>query len=406
MVDGTHGYALAGTDWDRYRLLRTVDGGRRWMQATTIRAVALPTVAGRFVFFPTKLRAGVFAVERSDDGGRTWARSRPVRDPKGEIGQIDVVDARHVFLAFGEGAAAGSSAQALYTSGDGGRTWRFVSRTDVTGRKPNALPFGCDKDGFGFATPSRGFAGGYCAGGLPFLYRTDDGGRIWRRVSLPAPRACACDTSAPRFFDARDGVLAIVGWVNDGSGGPFARVYWTHDGGDHWRGSRAPVGRAAPVAVADLRSAWLLGGAPGDTRHPGTRLVRTADAGRTWRTERLPFDGSAYALDAVDADTAFALGPRFLLRTDDGGRSWRSVGPVPLWLTALAARQAQRLHDPTPSLVTYTLGRQDVIGMRGSFACGDCSHGPATQTVRGTIARFVVDPRTHVIDGFSLRMIR
>lgn len=334
MVDDLHGYGLSGQDTGAYRLLRTDDGGRRWQDVTpgagTIHPSGPAGVHGRStVIVSTRLRAGVFAVERSDDGGRTWRRSLPIRDEHGlGIGRPLLLDARRLYVALDEGSAAGSQAQALYRSDDGGRTWRFVSRTDVSGRRPRALPFGCDKNGFGFATASRGWAGGYCPGGPPFLYRTDDGGRSWRRQPLPGLAQCACNVSAPRFFTRRSGALDVIGFTM--SGKPLVRVYWTSDGGDRWRASEPPAGRASgAVSYADARTAWLTAGPPGGTGRRFDRLYRTSDAGRRWQTVALPFDADGYQLDALGAAVAYAVRPypgrSSILRTQDGGRSWRTI---------------------------------------------------------------------------------
>ncbi len=338
MVDDLHGYALSGQDPDAYRLLRTSDGGRHWADVTpgggTVHPSGPIAIVGRSTrLFAIKLRAGVFAVERSDDGGRSWRRSLPFRDRHGlGIGPPSAVDARHLYVALDEGAAAGSQSQALYTSGDGGRSFRFVSRTAVSRARPGTLPFGCDKNGFGFATPTRGFAGGYCAGGAPFLYRTDDGGRSWRRQAISGVALCACGVSAPRFFTARDGALSLIGFTENGSGRPLVRVYWTGDGGSHWRGSGPNADRAIAVSLADTRTAWVAAGRPGRLRGPFDRLFRTTDAGRHWQTSRLPFDADGYQLDAVSATLAYAFRPvdggGSILRTEDGGRSWQKIRTV------------------------------------------------------------------------------
>jgi photosystem II stability/assembly factor-like uncharacterized protein len=338
MIDDVDGYALSGLNPDAYRLLRTNDGGRMWVDVTPGGGTIHPSGPITFVgtttrLFSTKLRKGVFAVERSDDGGRSWQRSLPFKDPHGlGVGQPFAVDARHLYVAIGEGAAAGSEGQSLYASSDGGHSWRFVSRTDVSRVPPRTLPFGCDKNGFGFSTPTRGWAGGYCAGGYPFFYRTDDGGRSWRRQPLAAPAQCACDTSAPRFFTPRVAVLYVLGFTTNGSGKPLLRVFWTSDGGRHWRASDPHSGRASVVSFADSRTAWVLANRPGGIRGPFNRLFRTTDAGRHWQMLKLPFDGANYQLDAASATLAYAFravdGSSFILRTEDGGRSWQRIRTV------------------------------------------------------------------------------
>jgi photosystem II stability/assembly factor-like uncharacterized protein len=337
MVDATRGYALGGGS-DTYRVLRTVDGGRSWLDVTpgrgTYRATSAITIVGKVLLFSTRVRNGRFAVERSSDGGRTWKQSLPFRDRRGSPapGQPFSIDGRHLYLAVNEGAAAGSSGQALFTSSDGGRSWQLISQTQ-NGNNPRShqLSFGCDKDGFGFATPRRGFAGGYCAGGLPFFYRTNDGGRTWRRQLLPVPQQCACETTAPTFFSPTVGVLSVYGFDVNGGGKPFMRVLWTRDGGTHWIGSSPHIGRVSRPVVVDATTVWVAGQPPGSLRAPFNRLYHTEDAGARWAITRLPFDAQNYQLDPLNRHTIFALetllGTRSIAVSHDGAHSWQTITP-------------------------------------------------------------------------------
>jgi photosystem II stability/assembly factor-like uncharacterized protein len=337
MLDADHGYALSGKGiTNSHRLLWTTDGGHIWRDAgagdSRILASSPVTIIGtKTRLFSTTLSGDRFAVERSDDAGITWHRSLPFRDSHGApaIAQPFAIDKRHLYVAVQEGAAAGSSGEALFTSSDGGHSWKFVSRTDPSGRAPHLLPFGCDKNGFGFATSRRGWAGAFCAGGQPFFYRTEDGGHTWRRQALPAPQQCACETSAPRFFTPRDGVLYVNGFTANGGGKPFTRLYWTSDGGEHWKGSVPSVGRTARIVFSDEKTVWLTAQKRGDLRAPFNRLGRTTNAGASWQTTKLHFDASNYLLDPISGTTAFAASADYLshtiLLTRDGGRSWKTV---------------------------------------------------------------------------------
>lgn len=322
MADARVGYLVGGRETATVmRLYRTSDGGRSWRDVSPGDPLAPPTTAGaRVVYVPVRVHGSIL-VERSSDGGATWHSSAPVPDRRvAGPGRVVRVDAQHLFLTLGEGAAAGSSAQSLWRSDDGARTWRFVSRTGTS------LPFSCDKSGVGFATPKRGWATGACAGGPAFFYRTDDGGRSWRRLVLAGLARCACDVSPPTFVDPRHAAFGVNGFPQAG-GRPVFRVYWTNDGGVHWRATEPPAGRIASPQVVGARTAWVVGAPAGSIRLPFSRLYRTTDGGRHWQVTRLPFDGQ---LDAVSATLAYAVvGQRTLWRTTDGGRSWRRIARYP-----------------------------------------------------------------------------
>ena len=349
MVDERHGYALSRGPVV-FRLLRTEDGGRYWTDITpsggTIQWGSLGLASGSTVLLSTTLRPGVFAVGRSDDGGRTWHRSLPFTDKGGQVvgqaaGAPALLDTRRGYVAVDEGAAAGSQAQALYVTADGGQSWKFVSRTDVSGVRPLSLPFGCDKSGFGFATAKRGWASGYCPGGRPFFYRTDDGGRSWRPQPLPRLTKCACGVSAPRFFTPRVGAIGVTGFSQ--SGKPLARVYWTSDGGEHWRRSDPNAGRASgSISFANGRTAWLVSSSPTRINGRQDRLFRTSDGGRHWQTLPLPFEADGFELDALSATVAYAVNTaidrKSILMTRNGGRNWQTIRTLSTAKAALRSR--------------------------------------------------------------------
>jgi photosystem II stability/assembly factor-like uncharacterized protein len=329
MTSAKDGYALSGPDYRRQLLLRTSDGGHVWHVITvggkTIHPNAPPDIRGRTILFSRSVGHHAFVVEHSDDGGRTWTKSAPFSG----AGTPRPVDRRHLYLGVEEGAAAGSEGEALYTSSDGGRHWRLVTQTNVNRTPPSGLPFGCDKDGFGFATPSRGWAGGYCAGGPAFFLRTDDGGRHWNRQTLPdAPKNCACDTPAPTFFSRLVGVVSVSGIANNGGGKPFSRIYWTADGGRHWRGSEPTRGRrTGSIDAVSPKVVWLFGRLSGVVpKLP--RVFRTANAGRSWKSVRLPIAIGDDNVDAVNARLGFVTSKAVIWRTTDGGHAWTTIHAV------------------------------------------------------------------------------
>jgi hypothetical protein len=84
-------------------------------------------------------------------------------------------------------------------------------------------------------------------------------------------------------------------------------------------------------------------------------------------------------------------------------RRTKLVGrPAPRWLLRLARREASSLQDPRPREMRLRTGRVDTIVLRGTFTCAYC-HGPPGFLAIGSLARLTVDPRTRIVDSFSLR---
>jgi photosystem II stability/assembly factor-like uncharacterized protein len=140
-------------------------------------------------------------------------------------------------------------------------------------------------------------------------------------------------------------VAPNLGWAMNG-----LALWWTRDGGGHWRVMTPPqvastgdvVARVVDIAAVDDRHVWISGAdiqgdklVNGSTRHMA--IERTRDGGRTWQASIPPGClGCAGAdLSFVDARTGFALvvaapHDRRLFETRDGGASWtRVAGNIP-----------------------------------------------------------------------------
>jgi photosystem II stability/assembly factor-like uncharacterized protein len=112
---------------------------------------------------------------------------------------------------------------------------------------------------------------------------------------------------------------------------------YTTNGGSQW--VRASVqgfdelGHVMAVAFADLSTGWAAGG---NDEFAGSRgvIARSTDGGRTWQQQFEVTDFTFNGLEAIDTQTAFAVGAfdfvggGLVLRTTDGGQSWQDVTPA------------------------------------------------------------------------------
>jgi len=292
-VDRSTGWVVG----DRGVIRHTADGGTTWTEQQSGVGCPLATVcfvdakngwaAGGEMPPLSNASRGVLLSTR--DGGATWT----------ELDHTALPAIRHVrFFDVLHGIAAGDSSP-LFPSGvfftkDGGKSWQPVP-TDAKGNWlaadfPDLRSGGVAGAGGNFASLMRG-----------------------RVVNPPAIEI------GRRAFRAMRLVLPTDGWLV-GDGG---LVMTTRDLGASWQlppGELPEIVREnfdfAGVAVSSSQ-VWIVG-------TPGTRMVRSADGGQSWRLVPTGQSAPLRAITFVDADTGFAVGDLgTILATTDGGRSWQ-----------------------------------------------------------------------------------
>ncbi len=314
------------------QVFRTLDGGAHWSNVTPDDARPAPRASslGIGVAFGGTEQAWLVEaastqgsrVFRTSDGGKTWQASAPVPAGLWAI-QLAFIDSQHGWLLVHLDAAMQKELVRLLQSSDGGAHWTEVASANVVENQPTgSISIGCQKTGVTFIDSSTGWLTGNCSVGPPFLYVSHDGGKNWRRQSLPPPSNPSIqlvgDTSVspPTFVSPRDGVLPV---------GLSSHVFYaTHDGGETWLPT-APW-EAPPVIAIVNASRWIA--------VLRDRLFVTEDGGKTWtpQSTNVPAEG-VEALNFVNDKVGWARGTKsrsapgrsstsFLLKTIDGGRTW------------------------------------------------------------------------------------
>jgi photosystem II stability/assembly factor-like uncharacterized protein len=271
-------------------------------------------------------------VWRTENHGVTFA---PVFDGQGSysIGcvAIDPQDPFVVWVGTGENNAQRSVGygDGVYRSQDGGRSWKrmglerseHVGRILVHPRDSNVV----------FAAAQGPLWG---PGGDRGLYRTQDGGRTWKAVLAISEDTGVSDVVMdPRNPDVllatawqrRRHVWTIIG------GGPESAVYKSTDGGTTWRKvtqglPKEDMGRIGlAVSPADPDVVYAVVEAAG--KAGGT--YRSNDRGETWE-KRGDFATSGLyygeiVADPRNRDRLYAMDV-FLRVSDDGGKTFRPLG--------------------------------------------------------------------------------
>lgn len=275
------------------------ENGSRWIPSSR---GLYAHYAERIVLVPGRIYVGTGGdgVHWSTDGGRRWAKGLARRSVYGLT--ADPGDPLHVLAATNGG---------LFQSRDGGRTWveRFLN--DPKRGRINALSLAFDRPG-----------GLIWAGSWDWLHRSSDGGVTWQPVAeVPGLEieALALDPSKPGTVYA--GCLTSVG-----QSGPD-RVFKTTDGGQTWLPLLAPrTGVAYDVAAERNRGAIYAATYDG--------IQRSFDGGQSWRrvTPQATIAWRAVAVDPGSPGTVYAATSRSysvppqVYRSTDHGETWEKVG--------------------------------------------------------------------------------
>jgi photosystem II stability/assembly factor-like uncharacterized protein len=331
--DASRGWGIAVND--RGYIVRTVDGGRTWLNATPPGLDSLGLSARLFVLDSLRVWALLpgsdfysASLYHTTDGGLSWTSSQ-VPFGSAELQFLD--DSTGRALA-DRGAGAGSNAVGLYQTSDAGVTWTYLFHDDPT--EPgasNSLPLEGIKNGMTFVTPGDGWVSGSLpVSGNIYLYATHDGGISWSHpdLSLPFGSEAALTMTHPPLFFGQEGLLPLTLNLPDSTGLLF---YASHDGGLSWRTeARTPVwpGR---YSFADASHGWVWDGID--------PIRMTVDGGVTWQDlpaslspagglSQIQFvpDGpgrfAGWALTGLDENNHARL-----FKTEDNGATWSPLTP-------------------------------------------------------------------------------
>jgi len=331
MFTATHGWALTQ---DNDRLLRTVDGGQTWLDATPVELHPLPPdvtslwIEAFFLdaetawFTPNSLGGEIY---HTQDGGVSWTTSViPF-----ERGSYFFLNENNGFALVDLGAGAGSHYVAIYRTDDGGSTW-----TEVFSHEPGeskSLPEGGSKGGLTFLDVEHAWIGGtYPMTDYFYLHTTMDGGVNWALetdISLPGTYTGSwLEVHQPVFLTDNAGYLSVRALAPDDN--IYLLIYRSDDGGQTWVFQNA-VQDGRDFDFYSLDEGWMAA---------GTNLFKTTDGGVTWSLSAMtgiPAGEIFLKLDFVDDQHGWVLAtpdedtwePRKLYRTDDGGANWTQLLP-------------------------------------------------------------------------------
>lgn len=272
---------------------------------------------------------------KTEDAGITWTPSFH-QEATVSVGAVAVSPSHPdiVWVGTGEATARNSVApgDGVYKSEDAGRTWtnmglaetRFISRIAIDPLNPDIVYIAAQGHLWG-PNEERG------------VYRTQDGGKTWKKVLSVNPETGACDMA----MDPSNSKILYAGmWDHRRwpyyfrSGGPGSAVYKTADGGETWKKLEQglPAGPYGRIGLGVSRSAPNVVYALIEAEDSG--LFRSDDKGATWRRvadeatyDRVNFRPFYYSRMTVDPGNDLIVyvysGSCYLSR--DAGKTFENV---------------------------------------------------------------------------------
>jgi len=274
-------------------------------------------------------------VYKTTDAGARWVPMSDGQLKLGSVGAIAVADSdpNIVYVGTGEGDLRGNASHGdgVYKSTDAGHTWKNIGLAEtqqigaiqIDPKNPDIV-FVAAMGHWSGANPERG------------VFRTQDGGKTWKKVLYKSDKAGAIDVQIDRT-NTQVVYAAIYQFLrqpwNFDSGGPDSGLWKSTDGGDTWKElTRNPgmpkgvLGRIG-IAISPLQpdSVWA------NVEAAQGGILHSSDGGATWAMTNNANDIKQRAwyysriwADPKNADTIYAVNTSFY-KSIDGGHTFKAI---------------------------------------------------------------------------------
>lgn len=252
---------------------------------------------------------------RTVNGGELWTKlPAPTGAEQLDFRDIDAFSDR---VAYALSIGSGETSR-IYKTRDGGATW------DLQFANSDPKVF---LDAMAFHDADHGFAFSDSVDGQFVILTTADGGASWQRI--PADRLPPA-LPGEGAFAASGTNVAVFGANHLWVGTTASRVLRSADGGRTWAIATTPIatGKATgifSIAFRDARRGVVVGGDYTKESQAGDNAAFTSDGGATWTLATGLSGFRSVAAWVLGSGHMLALGPTGADWSGDDGRSWTPV---------------------------------------------------------------------------------
>ena len=308
---------------------------------------------------------------KSMDAGFTW---QPVMDsiPVNSIGALGIAPSAPdvVYVGTGEANTRNSMGvgRGVWKTQDGGRSWTYLG-LPATERIEAVLVHPRDPNTVWLSAQGQAWSDSEERG----VFKSTDGGATWRKVLYVDERTGAfelvMDPSNPQHLLASTWEHRRWPWFFE-SGGPGSGLWQSWDGGETWqrltpedglpKGDLGRIGLA--FATNDPSVVYAL------VEAEKSALLRSDDSGVTWRAVNTetnvndrPFYYSRIYVDPTNENRVYRVAGD-LTMSEDGGRTFRNIAP---WSSVHVDHHAFWTHPDGNTIITGNDGGVYISHNRG-----------------------------------------
>ncbi len=269
-------------------------------------------------------------IYKSTDAGKTWTHLSGLRDGQGIPAlAVDPHDPNRVFAAVLGHPYGPNPERGIFLSTDGGQNWQKVlsknedvggSDVEIDPSNPNVVYAALWELRLGPWEDANQYSGS--EGGL---FKSSDGGKTWHPLTNGLPKTVVqvnltiAPSQPSRLYASVAGARGETGM------GSEVGIYRSDDGGDNWQRITTDTRPAGRIGGGDLPMPRVDPKNPDIVYSTSTVTMKSTDGGKTWMSFRGAPGGDDYQniwINPNDPNIILLVGDQGALVTVNGGKSW------------------------------------------------------------------------------------